>query len=155
MKREVLEMSTEREFGWDDVIEKDGDEFVVLPAGDYDFEITGFERGRHEGSEKLPPCNKAMLSIKIVSGADVTTIKHNLFLHSKTEGLLCAFFTSIGQRKKGEKLQMNWNNVIGSRGRCKLTVREYTAENGEKRQSNQINKFYEPKESNQWEAGSF
>lgn len=148
-------MSTEREFGWDDVIEKDGEDFVVLPAGDYDFEITGFERGRHEGSEKLPPCNKAMLSIKIVSGTDTTTIKHNLFLHSKTEGLLCAFFTSIGQRKKGEKLQMNWNNVIGSRGRCKLTVREWTSENGEKKQSNQINKFYEPKEDKQWEAGSF
>ena len=43
----------EKELGWDDVIEKESD-FTLLPAGDYDFTITGFERARHEGSEKLP-----------------------------------------------------------------------------------------------------
>lgn len=95
----------ERELGWDDEIEKDGPEFVLLPEGDYSFEVVGFERARHNGSEKLPACNKAVLTIRLTSddGEKSTTIKHNLFLHSKTEGMLCAFFTAIGQRKKGEK----------------------------------------------------
>ena len=148
----------EREFGWDDAIENDGADFEVLPEGDYDFEVTGFERARHNGSEKLPPCNKAVLSIKI-SGTDgkSTTIRHNLFLHSKTEGMLCAFFTAIGQRKKGEKINMNWNTVIGSKGRCKVKVRNWTSNNGNPMQSNEIAKFYEREEANQsqWKAGSF
>ena len=29
----------ERELGWDDEIEKDGPEFVLLPEGDYSFEV--------------------------------------------------------------------------------------------------------------------
>ena len=148
----------EREFGWDDAIENDGADFEIFPEGDYDFEVTGFERARHNGSEKLPPCNKAVLSIKI-SGIDgkSTTIKHNLFLHSKTEGMLCAFFTAIGQRKKGEKINMNWNVVIGSKGRCKVKVRNWTSNNGNAMQSNEIAKFYERDDAqqNQWKAGSF
>ena len=76
----------EKELGWDDVIEKESD-FTLLPAGDYDFTITGFERARHEGSEKLPPCNKAVVSIHIDAPEGSTTIQHNLFLHSKCEGM--------------------------------------------------------------------
>ena len=55
----------ERELGWDDEIEKDGPEFVLLPEGDYSFEVVGFERARHNGSEKLPACNKAQQQLNI------------------------------------------------------------------------------------------
>jgi len=146
----------EREFGWDDQIENDGPEFVTLPEGDYDFEVTGFERARHNGSDKLPPCNKAIVSIKIEGPQGISTIQHNLFLHSKTEGLLCAFFTAIGQRKKGEKLKMNWNQVIGSKGRAKVSVKKWTYE-GKEYEANEIKKFYEPAESPNkgFEAGRF
>jgi hypothetical protein len=54
--------TTGREYSWDDQIEKDS-EFILLPEGDYDFEVMSFERGRHAGSDKLPPCNKAILAI--------------------------------------------------------------------------------------------
>ena len=37
---------------WNDEIENDGQEFVLLPEGDYVFKVTGFERGRHPGSAK-------------------------------------------------------------------------------------------------------
>lgn len=135
---------TDRELGWDDQIENDGPDFEVLPEGDYDFEVTAFERGRHPGSDKLPPCNKATISIEIKGAAGQTTIKHNLFLHTKTEGLLCAFFVGIGQRKHGEKLTMNWNNVIGSKGRCKVAIRKWKKDDGTEMTSNEIKKFYEP-----------
>lgn len=107
----------EKEFDWNDSIENDGNEYVLLPEGDYNFEVINFERSRHNGSEKLPPCNKAVLTIRLTSddGQQMSSVQHNLFLHSKTEGMLCAFFTAIGQRKKGEKINMNWNLVVGSR----------------------------------------
>ena len=146
-----------RELNWEDIIENDGPEFVILPEGDYDFEVVNFERGRHNGSEKLPPCNKAIVHIKIDAPQGTTTIKHNLFLHTITEGMLCAFFTGIGQRKKGEKVTMNWNKVVGSKGRCKVVIREFESnkEPGKMLQSNEIKKFYEPVETPGFETGRF
>ena len=29
---------------WDDVLENDGQEFIVLPEGDYTYTVTGFEQ---------------------------------------------------------------------------------------------------------------
>jgi hypothetical protein len=136
------------ELNWDDQIENDGQDFVILPDGDYDFEVVTFERARHAGSDKLPPCNKAVVHIRIVSpDGDEVIIKHNLFLHSSVEGLLCAFFTAIGQRRHGERLTMNWSAVTGSRGRCKVYVDNWTGKDGEPKQSNKIKKFYEPDDS--------
>ena len=140
-----MDNTMERELGWDDQIEKDQGDFVVLPEGNYTFQVVGFERARHPGSEKLPPCNKAVVSIKLstMDGTQSTTIKHNLFLHSKCEGMLCAFFVGIGQKKKGEPLKMNWNNIIGRNGLCHVKVRKWTSNNGNEMESNEISKFYE------------
>ncbi|MDK7260530.1 hypothetical protein QP450_07255, partial [Gardnerella vaginalis] len=55
----------------------------------------------------------------------ITFATHNLFLHSRTEGLLSAFFGAIGQKKHGEPLRMNWNSVIGSVGVATFKNREY------------------------------
>lgn len=132
----------ERELGWNDTIEKDSD-FILLPEGDYDFKVTKFERGRHQGSEKLPPCNKAILTLEIDSPEGTVSITHNLFLHSKTESMLSAFFTAIGQKKKGEKVTMNWNAVIGATGRCKVYQDSWKGDDGVERKSNKIKKFYE------------
>ena len=135
---------TEGELGWNDVIENDSPEFVILPDGDYDFEVIDFERGRHNGSEKLPPCNKAIVHIRIEGKEGVSTIKHQLFLHTITEGMLCAFFTGIGQRQKGERLKMNWSRVVGSKGRCKVGTRKWTNDEGKEMVFNEVKKFYEP-----------
>lgn len=150
-----------RELGWDDVIENDGPDFVLLPEGDYDFEVTKFERGRHNGSEKLPPCNKAIITLKIEGKEGIAVVTHNLFLHSKCEGMLCAFFTAIGQRKHGEALKMNWNNVMGAKGRLKLGIRKWKGNDGTEYTSNDVKKFYEPKAdatpapASAWQAGQF
>jgi len=135
--------TTGYELDWESSIEHDS-EFVLLPAGDYDFTVTSFERGRHAGSDKLPPCKKAVLSLEIDSETGPATLKHNLFLHSSTEGLLCSFFIAIGQRKYGERIPMNWNAVIGSKGRCKVGVRTYKNKDNEDVTINEIKKFYEP-----------
>jgi hypothetical protein len=149
-----------RELGWDDSIENDGPEFVLLPAGDYDFEVVGFERGRFTPSEtsKIPACNMAILKIKLEGAEGIAIVQHKLFLHTSTEGLLCSFFTSIGQRKHGEKLKMDWNKVVGSKGRCKVAVRPWTGKDGTEYASNDIKSFYEPEEKAAgpgFEAGKF
>lgn len=136
----MSEFSMGREYGWDDAIQNDS-EFEVLPEGDYNFRIVKFERGRHPGSDKLPPCNKAILTVEISNGPRKATITHNLFLHSKCEGLLCEFFSSIGQRQHGERLVPRWNEIVGSTGTCKVGIDKWQGKNGEMT-SNQIRKFY-------------
>ena len=150
--------NAERELGWDDPIENDSPDFVLLPEGDYDFEVVSFERARHAGSEKLPPCNKAIVHIKIEGEEGISIIRHNLFLHTITEGMLCDFFIGIGQRNKGEKVKMNWTAVPGSIGRCKVRIKKWTNDSGEEKTFNEIAKFYEPKEgavTKKFEPGRF
>jgi hypothetical protein len=45
---------------WDDAIENDGQEFIILPEGDYNFTVTDFERGSFPGSPKCPPATRRL-----------------------------------------------------------------------------------------------
>lgn len=129
------------ELGWDDEIEESGPDLVLLPAGDYNFTVEKFERGRHQGSANLPPCNMAILTLKVDGGEHgSTTVINRLFLHSKTEGFLSNFFEAIGQKKEGERVKMNWNAVMGAKGRCTLEVNKYMRD-GKERQNNQVKTF--------------
>ena len=142
-----------RELGWNDAIEHESS-FILLPAGEYDFTVKKFERARHPGSEKLPPCNKAVLTLTVHAPQGDVDLTHNLFLHTKCEGILCDFFTCIGQRGRGEKLTMDWNRVIGASGRCKVDVRDWAARDGSVKQSNEVKKFLERKTPLQSEIGA-
>ena len=157
-----------REFGWDDEIVNDGSDFVLLPEGTYPFVVEKFERARHNGSAKLPPCNKAVLTLRICDDdGNVAVVKHNLFLHSKCEGLLSAFFVCIGMKRYGEALRMNFPGTIGRRGLCKVGIRDWTGDDGQVRKSNEILRFLDPADQPQqttlaqpqtasrWTAGSF
>ena len=39
--------------GWDDEFTNEQQEFVLLPEGEYPFEVTQMERARYEGGAKL------------------------------------------------------------------------------------------------------
>lgn len=146
-----------REIGWDDPIENDGEEYTTLEPGEYEFTVTGFERKRYEGSAKVPPCNMAELKLRISSPVQgSTTTSERLFMIAKFEWKLCQFFTAIGQRKKGEKLHPNWNAVVGSTGRCRVSVNTYTDKNGNEQTNNRVEEFLEPEpEMKAYTAGTF
>ena len=136
----------DRVFDWNDVIENDNS-FILLPAGNYPFTVKAFERGEFAGSDKMPPCKKAVLTLEIDGGMlGSTEINENLYLHSRAEWKLCQFFLSIGQRKKGEQLRMNWNAVPGSRGMCEIEINKYKNRNGEDRENNRVKAFLDPAE---------
>lgn len=151
----------ERELNWDDEISQES-EFTLLEDGDYDFEVTKFERGRSNGSEKIPASNMAILTLRVSNGSASTSIIERLILHTKMEWKLSQFFSSIGQKKHGEPLRMNWNKVLGAKGRCKVYVDTYTTDRGEERKTNKISKFYDFQGSQpeqtakpKWSAGDF
>jgi hypothetical protein len=144
-----MTINNERELGWDDEIQKDGGGFIVLPAGDYDFTVAKFERGRFTGSDKMPACNQAKLEITVHSDQGDIVVFHNLFLHTKTEGLLSNFFAGIGQKKKGEPLRMNWGAVVGAKGRLKLEIHKFRGKDDEEKTNNQVKTFYAKDEATQ------
>lgn len=150
-------MSTEEKaLGWDDEISNDGTgAFEGVPPGTYPFEIVDLRRGQHQAKAggKLPNCPKAELKVRIrLPNGDQTDIGHNLFLHSRCEGMLCQFFLAIGHRKHGEPLRPDWSRVVGSQGWCKVTIRDWTNSNGDKRQSNDIKSFLDPDKAPQGQA---
>ena len=54
------------ELGWEDEIQQESS-FILLPEGDYRFTVEKFDRARHNGSDKIPPCNKAILHFRVFS----------------------------------------------------------------------------------------
>lgn len=151
---DTTKMTEMRELGWDDEISREGGELLLLPEGDYNFVVESYERARHPGSDKLPACNKAILHLRVTAPEGEIHLEHNLFLHQRTEGFLSEFFTSIGLKKPGEPLRMNWNQVPGCTGRLKLGVHTWRTKDGEERKSNQVKKFY-PKAASNFTPGKF
>lgn len=116
--------------GWDDEIIDPGEpEFVLLTPGIYDFTITGFERGHFDGSEKMDACSMAKLTLRCSNGIQETTVFTNLFLSSAVAFRLSKFAKSIGDMPagstSGQKFHVDWNNIIGKRGKCKIKTRVY------------------------------
>ena len=131
---------------WDDSIETDGQEFILLPDGEYNFTITNFERGRFPGGPKVPACNKASITAQVNTKEGIAIVKFDLLLYRTLEWRISAFFRSIGQKKHGEKLTMDWNKVVGSRGRAYFKQRSYTTLSGEERKTNDIDRFIDYKD---------
>ena len=108
--------------GWDDEIEQDS-QFTELPEGDYNFSVDHYERAEFNGSEKIPPCHQANVFLNILlPDGNAVQIRDQLILHTKMEWKLSSFFASIGLKKKGERVQMKWNQIAGRKGRCKITL---------------------------------
>lgn len=112
----------DREYGWDDEIVNEGQDFEPLPAGDYDFTINHVERGRSQGSEKLPPCNMATVYFDIHGKDHDIAVKENYILHSRMEWKLSQLFRAVGLKKKDEPLKMNWTALPGLRGKAKIKL---------------------------------
>ena len=70
---------------WDDTLENDGGEFITLPEGDYVFEVVDFERGRYPGGAKIPPCNKAALTLQVRTPDGIARVRTDLILYRSLE----------------------------------------------------------------------
>ncbi len=138
MNRELLD--------WDSEIEQES-EFTLLPAGEYPFRVLKFERSHFEGSDKMPSCKMALLTLEVGEPGKTATVTDRLYLHTKSEWKLSQFFISIGEKKRGERVKMNWPAVPGATGRCKVTVRQYNGND-----YNNIAAYLEPAEKPKYGA---
>lgn len=131
---------------WGDAIEND-DQFQLVPEGDFNFRVLSFERGRFPGSQKVEACNKATLTLEVETPDGPVTMITDLLLNRRLEWKLSEFFRSIGMKKKGQKVLMDWNRVIGAKGRAHFKPRKYKANDGSDREASNVEHFldYDPK----------
>lgn len=114
-----------REYDWEDEIENRSS-FVDIPEGEYDFFVDHYERSKVGGDGKYAGKNMAIIYCNIemegVPADKIPQLRTNLILCDAFEWKLSQFFICLGlmEDKEGAKLKMNWNQVGGARGRCKV-----------------------------------
>ena len=141
----------EKVLGWDDEIRNDGEysgeENVILPEGNYDFEVIKTEKAWFDGSAKIPACNMAKVYLRIDGGElGKALCVENIYLLERLEWKASAFLRAIGLKKHGEPIA--WRQLTqceGEKGRCKIYVDDYKKD-GETRQSNKVKNFYDKEE---------
>ena len=123
------------ELDYDGVITKDS-EFILITPGEYDFTVESFSLGYYNGGDKVPTCKRVDVNLIISAPEGDVKVQKGFFLYSKFEWVLSSFFMSLGMKRKGEPLKMNWNATVGVKGRCKIG----------RRSSNNGNEYNEVKE---------
>lgn len=130
---------------WDSEIQYTENNFTILPAGEYPFTVTGFDRQNFDGSSKIPPCKMAVLHLTVDGGgAGTAVVDERLYLHTSMMWKLSEFFHAIGQLQKDGSIRMNWNAVPGAMGLVKLKIDTYKNKNGEDRTNNKVERFLPP-----------
>lgn len=133
---------------WDDEVSIDQPDIVTLPAGDYEFEVLKVEKERYNGGEKVPPCNRAAVQMKIEGPEGVSIFRESFLLYRPQEGFIANFFRALGLRKKGEPLRMNWQAVVGRKGKAKIKIRPWKSQaTGNEGISNEVQRYYYPDEN--------
>lgn len=121
--------------GWDDEFTADiSTPNPQLPEGDYWFEVVKLERARHPGSDKTPPCNKAIVTFRILAPQGEAIVSDQFFVidldwaQRKNTSLFASIgFASREDVENGRKIKPHWSNEIaGRRGVCHIAPRTYT-----------------------------
>ena len=131
---------------WDSEITQDAPEFILLPAGDYPFMVQDLEKSLYDGNSEKIGKGCPMVTLKIVvDGGELgkTSVTDRLYLTQNMEWKLGAFFRCIGQKAHGKSYKMDWDNVIGKEGLCKVKVESWVGNDGSPKQSNKIDRYLE------------
>lgn len=143
-----------------DVCEADPDDgqhggWTLLPEGFYPFRVERMERERYQGSQKMPQCPMAKLTLS-VTGADGrdATVQQRLYITRNRLWKVSRFMESVGRGRNGAgKVIVDWGGIEGSTGWVKLKVRSYTGRDGQERQTNDVEWFVKPDEQEEaWKS---
>ncbi len=143
-----------------DVCEADPDDghhggWTLLPEGFYPFRVERMERERYQGSQKMPQCPMAKLTLA-VAGTDgrETAVQQRLYITRNQLWKVSRFMEAVGRGRNADgKVIIDWGGIEGAGGFVKLKVRSYTGRDGQERQTNDVEWFVKPEEQQQaWES---
>ena len=129
--------------------------WTLLPEGFYPFRVERMERERYQGSQKMPQCPMAKLTLA-VTGADGrdTAVQQRLYITRNQLWKVSRFMESVGRgRNEAGKVIIDWGGIEGMGGFVKLKVRSYTGRDGQERQTNDVEWFVKPEEQEEaWKS---
>lgn len=110
-------------YDWDSTIKEDGQDFILLAPGTYSAIVEKYEKQWHEGSDKIGPCPKAVVTALISTDKGDARITDRFLLHEKLEWKLSQFFTSVGMKENGEEVRIDFDQAVGRTCRVKVSNR--------------------------------
>lgn len=129
--------------------------WTLLPEGFYPFRVERMERERYQGSQKMPQCPMAKLTLA-VAGTDgsETQVQQRLYITRNQLWKVSRFMESVGRGRNADgKVIIDWGGIEGAGGFVKLKVRSYTGRDGQERQTNDVEWFVKPEEQQEaWES---
>ena len=136
----------------DDEITSDGEysntENVVLPEGNYPFEVIKTEQVWFNGSDKLPACYMFKVFLRVDGGElGKALCVENIYGLDGLQWKAAAFLRSIGLKKHGEPIK--WRSLLncdGETGRCKIYKDKYTGRDGSIQENNKVKSFFDKEE---------
>ena len=143
-------MSEMKVYDWDDDITEDAEnsiETVLLPAGNYPFEVVRVDKEFYPGGPKVPACNVAKVYLRIDGGELGSGFcVENLYLYEKAQWKAAQFLCSLGLKKHGESVKWRLlDQCEGETGRCRIALDQFE-QNGEKKENNKVVKFFDKEE---------
>ena len=128
---------------WTWKLTDDSDGYRLLQPGVYRARIKRFEQGEFKGSAKLSACPRAIITLAVETEKGQQEVNVSLLVHKKLEWRLSQFFRAIGRKRHGEPLQMDWSGLVGLPLKVHISIRSYTNRDGEERQINDVDRFYD------------
>lgn len=124
-------------------LELEDNTFVLIPDGDYHFEVASHEVG-YATSDKMPPnTQRVTINLEIPFTKDGEThtgkVRHNLNIYKKALFAIRQFVECIGMVPEKGKMKVNLEEMDGMTGVCSINTREY---NG--KEYNNVLRFYPP-----------
>lgn len=119
----------------DDIVigkEADSGGFITLPPGIYPFTIEEpIERENYSGSDKLPPCVKVTVKLKVDAGPlGTTNVNHRIYVTRNNSWKIKQLFVGVGLiRQDVEEFTPPWRQLVGTSGAVEIINNEY---NGKK-----------------------
>ena len=142
------------EMDWDSEIPSDQGraEFVTLPTGtECGFVIAKFSRDRSKAGDP-------MAKIELICTAEDgrrAYVHENLTLSPNAIFRVRKFGVAIGHLRANEPGRIDWDNVIGATGRCRMGVEPWKRRDGTEAESNKVKDWLAPVEAKAGEEVSF
>ena len=115
--------------GFDSVIGEEADEggYVLLPDGEYPFKVTKFEKERFGGSEKMPACWSALVTLECDGGElGRSYVTHHLYMVKKQAWKVKQLFVGVGLvAADAKQFTPPWNQLVGAAGVARLGHHEH------------------------------
>lgn len=129
--------------GFDDEID-DGqnrqfDEIYVFEPGDYEFTVKNIDRTVNDDGY-----NRVIVDLEVTDGEHTSVVKDFITLKSTVIWKIAAYFRSLGMKKHGENIKMDWKGSIGKNGTLTLLKEERVSKKNTKYVINTVRTYLDP-----------